>query len=74
MHLNGVPQRVHNLLLLVLLLAIAPLAHAQTDRGRLIGTVTDANSAIIPGASVTVKNERTGEERTVTTKIGRAHV
>ena len=67
MHLNSVPQRVRNLLLLVLLLGIASLAHAQTDQGRIVGTVSDAAGAIIPGASVTVKNERTGEERTVTT-------
>jgi hypothetical protein len=28
--------------------------------------VTDANGAIIPGASIVAKNERTGEERTAT--------
>jgi hypothetical protein len=60
-------------LLQLLLIVVATVcfvhlpAHAQTDQGRIVGTVTDANGAIVPGASVSVKNERTGEERTVTT-------
>jgi len=33
----------------------------------MVGTVTDANGAIVPGATVLVKNERTGEERTTVT-------
>jgi hypothetical protein len=56
-----------NLLLLVLLLGLASLAHGQTDHGRIGGVVTDANGAIVPGATVVVKNDRTGEERTATT-------
>jgi hypothetical protein len=42
-------------------------AFAQSD-SRLAGTVTDANGAVVAGASVTVKNEKTGEERTVVAK------
>jgi hypothetical protein len=38
---------------------------AQTDQARIVGTVTDANGAVVPGATVLVKNEKTGEERTV---------
>jgi hypothetical protein len=38
---------------------------AQSSDSRISGTVTDANGAIVAGASVTVKNEKTGEERTV---------
>ncbi|MEK6304409.1 MAG: carboxypeptidase regulatory-like domain-containing protein [Acidobacteriota bacterium] len=40
---------------------------AQTDSGRISGTIRDQAKAVVQGASVTVKNERTGEERTVTT-------
>ncbi len=40
---------------------------AQSEQGRIVGTVTDANGAVIPGASVIVRSERTGEERTATT-------
>jgi hypothetical protein len=57
---------------LVFALAVAGLIHvpaasAQTDQGRIAGTVHDISGAVISGATVTVKNERTGEERTVTT-------
>jgi len=38
---------------------------AQTDQARIVGTVTDAAGAVIPGASVLVKNEKTGDERTI---------
>jgi hypothetical protein len=40
---------------------------AQADQGRIVGTVTDANGGVVPGATVTIKNEKTGEERTATT-------
>lgn len=40
-------------------------ALAQTDQGRIAGTIMDANGGAIVGATVTVKNEKTGEERTV---------
>ncbi len=42
-------------------------AFAQSD-SRISGTITDANGAIVAGANVTVKNEKTGEERTVVAK------
>ena len=44
-----------------------PLVFAQTDAARITGTVTDASGAVIPAASVIVKNEKTGQERKVST-------
>jgi hypothetical protein len=38
---------------------------AQTDQGRLVGTVRDQHNAVVPGATLSVKNERTGEARSV---------
>ncbi len=40
---------------------------AQGDQGRIGGTVKDTSGAVIPGVTVTVKNERTGEERMAVT-------
>ncbi len=55
---------------MILVLALSLLATAsfgQSDTGRITGTITDQNGAVIPGASILVKNEKTGEERTATT-------
>jgi Carboxypeptidase regulatory-like domain len=49
----------------VLMVAISPAVRAQSESGRISGTLTDQNGSIVPGASVVVRNERTGEERTV---------
>jgi hypothetical protein len=40
-----------------------PLLHGQSDVARIAGTITDPSGAVIPGATVTVKNEKTGQER-----------
>ena len=45
----------------------APGAFAQVDSGRITGTVVDSTNAPILGALVSVRNERTNEERTATT-------
>ena len=47
----------------LLALAAAP-AGAQTFRGTILGTVTDASGAAIAGATVTAKNQDTGVIRT----------
>lgn len=46
------------------LMLFSTTALTQTDAGRIVGTVTDLNGAIVPGAIVEVKNLKTGEERT----------
>ena len=50
--------------LLAIALLLPVVAFAQND-GRFTGVVLDPSGAVIPGATVTVKNERTGEERSV---------
>src|SRR4051812_40553020 len=52
------------LLIAALMLALPSSARAQTD-GRFSGVVLDGTGAFVPGATVTIRNERTGEERTV---------
>jgi hypothetical protein len=51
----------------LLTVALPMSAAAQSDSGRISGTVLDQTSAFVPGASVTVKNQKTGETRTATT-------
>lgn len=48
------------------LVVFAASAFAQGSTGRLLGTVTDPSGAVIPGATLTIKDNQTGRERTVT--------
>ncbi len=56
----------------VVALALLPSqAPAQSFQGTLTGTVEDAQGASIPGATATVKNEKTGDTRTqISTSAG----
>ena len=51
----------------LLLLAAIPHVMGQVNTGDVIGTVTDASGAMLPGAKVTVKNTGTGGSRAVQT-------
>ena len=42
---------------------LSPAAFAQSDSGRVVGTVTDVSGAAIPGATVTVTNTENGSVR-----------
>lgn len=53
-----------------LLLLISTVAFAQGDQGRIAGVVKDSTGAVIPGVSISVKNDKTGEERTALTEDG----
>ncbi|HMD77176.1 MAG TPA: carboxypeptidase regulatory-like domain-containing protein [Terracidiphilus sp.] len=50
----------------------APVAHAQSNiSGDIVGTVSDATGAFLPGAQVTVTNNANGQVKVVTTdKLG----
>jgi hypothetical protein len=53
------------------LLFLTSLSYAQSTNGTLTGTVDDASGAVIPGASVVLKNVNSGDERrTVTNNDG----
>ena len=56
----------------VALLAVVP-AHTQST-ATLQGTVTDAQSAIMPGVSIVIRNAATGSERTATTDAAGQYV
>jgi hypothetical protein len=50
----------------IALLTIPLMAHAQTHRGSIRGTVTDPNRAVVSGAEIRVVNRETGAERIAT--------
>jgi hypothetical protein len=58
---------------MAILLAFPAASYAQGD-ARFSGAVLDPTGAVIPGATVTVKNQKTGEVRTVTTSAGGRYV
>src|SRR5690349_13518002 len=70
MYSTNIPRLLHLLLIVAAMICFTQLpghaVHAQQDQGRIGGVITDSNGAIVPGASVLVKNDRTGEERTAT--------
>ena len=63
---NGSLMKVLGVAALAMLLALPGASYAQGD-ARFSGTVLDQTGAFVPGATVTVKNQKTGEVRTVTT-------
>jgi len=54
-------QRIGLLLLVLLMAPLAGLAQAIT--GDVVGTVTDATGAVVPGAKITITNSGTQEKR-----------
>jgi hypothetical protein len=47
---------------------LCPSVRAQVDTGTIQGTVTDASSAVVPGATVTIINEATSFRQTLATR------
>jgi hypothetical protein len=51
----------------VVIFLLVTSAAAQTFRGKILGTVTDPNGAVVVGAKVTARNVGTSVERVTTT-------
>ncbi len=58
---------MHLCFALAVCLAFSIAAFAQSDVGTITGFVRDPTGAVVPNAKVTIKNEATNEEHTVTT-------
>ncbi|MEA2204695.1 MAG: hypothetical protein QOE77_1471 [Blastocatellia bacterium] len=52
---------------LILISGLANICLAQTSDGTIRGTVSDANGALVTGATVEALNDNTGDKRTATT-------
>ncbi len=64
----------HRLSILFLVVLLGGVAPAQTFRGTILGVVSDASGAPIPGAKVAVRNLETGLERDIETNGEGAYV
>jgi hypothetical protein len=53
-------------LAVVLLVTLPPYVHAQVSGATLTGTVTDSSGAVLTNVQVSIKNQATGEVRSVT--------
>lgn len=61
------------LLCLFALLAVG-LAHAQSDRGRIMGTITDSSGSVLPRVQVTAISKETNSSRQVNSDAGGHYV
>ncbi len=60
--------RTRHILLAIAVLAVSPVdraAFAQLPTGTILGVVKDASGAATQGATVTARNEETGQTRTI---------
>ncbi|MBI1955201.1 MAG: carboxypeptidase regulatory-like domain-containing protein, partial [Acidobacteria bacterium] len=53
--------------ILSIVLVSAGMMYAQVTTGTIMGTISDSTGAVIPGATVTIRNVETGISRTATT-------
>ena len=56
--------------LTAVLFAFAPALHAQVVGASISGTIRDASDAVVPGATINVRNLETGAERVLTSDDG----
>ncbi|MBV8732829.1 MAG: TonB-dependent receptor, partial [Acidobacteriia bacterium] len=72
---HNVPAKLQSgfLLALITFFGLADNARAQSTAS-LQGTITDASGAVLSGAKIVVRNQQTGEERTVTSDSAGVYV
>src|SRR5438128_5935274 len=69
-HLTGVIMKPKDLfqtisIFFILIFGLIITVSAQSELGRIAGTITDVNGGAVAGATVTITKESTGEVRTV---------
>jgi len=63
---GSVGRLLNILLALTTLFGLPGVMLAQADQARITGVVRDQNNAVVPGATINVRNERTGDVRATT--------
>ncbi len=61
--MNANTTRCLRLLVALLVFGFAASAHAQSLTGQLSGTVVDSSDAVLPGVTITLINELSGDQR-----------
>jgi hypothetical protein len=59
---NRIPQRLLGICAAAILLGVT--ASAQVETGQIAGTITDESGAVVPGATITVRNLASNAQRT----------
>jgi outer membrane receptor protein involved in Fe transport len=62
------------LLMMIALVLVAGLSHAQTETGRIVGRVTDPQGAVVPGVTVTATSVASGAMRETVTDVAGKYV
>src|ERR1700690_3269285 len=61
-------------LVLAAVMTCSVMASAQTQQGRIVGRVTDRTGAIVPNATVVIRNAETGGQRVLETNSAGEYV
>ena len=62
-------MRLHRNLLYLVLLLLPSVASAQSYTGAIVGSVKDSSGAVLPHATVTITNQQTNQEQSVTADL-----
>ena len=66
------PTRIHSFIVVLSLVMFASVLNAQVDTGTILGTIRDNTGAVVPGVTVTVRNEGTSfTQATTSSPAGR---
>ena len=68
------PTRIHSFIVVLSLVMFASVLNAQVDTGTILGTIRDNTGAVVPGVTVTVRNEGTSFTQTTTSSPGGTYV
>jgi hypothetical protein len=68
------PTRIRSFIVSFSLVMFASVLHAQVDTGTILGTIRDNTGAVVPGVTVTVRNEGTSFTQATTSSPGGTYV
>lgn len=70
----SLPTRIHSFIAVLSLVTFASVLDAQVDTGTILGTIRDNTGAVVPGVTVTVRNEGTSFTQATTSSSAGTYV